>query len=142
MNEGANGQVSAESAAMNAARALLQEEEDMQAVHSAKSVAALLKTAKDKIAQVKAAVNPAPPPPSEPKILNEVSIVAVVWSWNGLSLFDNLSADVCFLLGLTFLFSPSTVQPIIIVHDASEGSRLEVKNALSKLPYMNRNPAV
>lgn len=34
------------------------------------------------------------------------------------------------------------VQPIIIVHDANEGSRLEVKNALSKLPYMNRNPAV
>jgi hypothetical protein len=33
-------------------------------------------------------------------------------------------------------------QPVIIVHDPSEGSRLEVKNALSKLPYMNRNPAV
>lgn len=75
MHEGANGQVSAESAAMNAARALLQEEEDMQAVHSAKSVAALLKTAKDKIAQVKAAVHPAPAPPSEPKILNEVQYV-------------------------------------------------------------------
>jgi hypothetical protein len=33
-------------------------------------------------------------------------------------------------------------QPIIVVHEPNEGSRLEVKNALSKLPYMNRNPAV
>jgi hypothetical protein len=55
---------------LNAARALLQEEEDMQAVHSAKSVAALLKTAKDKIAQIKTSVHPGIA--AEPKITNEV----------------------------------------------------------------------
>lgn len=77
MSEGAGGQVSAESAAMNAARALLQEEEDMQAVHSAKSVAALLKTAKDKIAQVNAAVHPGPAPSLQPKINNEVRIFRI-----------------------------------------------------------------
>ena len=74
MGDGAGGGAqSAESAAMNAARALLQEEEEMQAVHSAKSVAALLKSAKDKIAEVKAAVHPPPTPSAEPRILNEVS---------------------------------------------------------------------
>eukprot|EP00428_Durinskia_dybowskii_P078293 CAMPEP_0170358512 /NCGR_PEP_ID=MMETSP0117_2-20130122/2267_1 /TAXON_ID=400756 /ORGANISM="Durinskia baltica, Strain CSIRO CS-38" /LENGTH=387 /DNA_ID=CAMNT_0010612725 /DNA_START=110 /DNA_END=1273 /DNA_ORIENTATION=+ len=99
----ANGTQSEESEALAAARALLQEEDDMQAVHSAKSVAALLKTAKDKIAQVKAAVQPPPPSNGEPRVTNE---------------------------------------PLIVVHDPNEGSRLEVKNALSKLPYMNRNPAV
>lgn len=47
---------SEESAALHAARALLQDEEmqDMQAVHSTKSVTALLKSAKDKISQVSA----------------------------------------------------------------------------------------
>ena len=59
--------------ALNAARALLQEEDEMQAVHSAKSVAALLKSAKDKINQVKAAVQPPPAHSGEPKIANEVS---------------------------------------------------------------------
>mmetsp|Transcript_16732 Transcript_16732/g.28367 ORF Transcript_16732/g.28367 Transcript_16732/m.28367 type:complete len:387 (+) Transcript_16732:42-1202(+) len=62
---------SAESEAMVAARALLQEEEDLQAVHSAKSAAALLKTAKDKISQVTAAVHPPEGPPAEPRVLNE-----------------------------------------------------------------------
>ena len=68
----ANGAQSEESEALAAARALLQEEDDMQAVHSAKSVAALLKTAKDKIAQVKAAVQPPPPSNGEPRVTNEV----------------------------------------------------------------------
>ena len=35
-------------------------------------------------------------------------------------------------------------EPIIIVHDPNEGTRLnpEAKNALSNLPYMHRNPAI
>ena len=65
-------QQSAESVAMNAAKALLQEEEEMKAVHSTKSAAALLKAAKVKIAEVNASVHPAPTPSSEPKIVNEV----------------------------------------------------------------------
>jgi hypothetical protein len=68
-----SGVQNAESAALVAARALLQEEDDMQAVHSTKSVAALLKAAKDKIAQVKAAVQPPSGPAGEPRIANEVS---------------------------------------------------------------------
>jgi len=65
---------SEESAALTAARALLDSEEDMQAVHSTKSVAALLKSAKDKIAQVKASVHPGVA--AEPKILNEVRSIS------------------------------------------------------------------
>lgn len=33
-------------------------------------------------------------------------------------------------------------EPKIVVHEASEGSRLENKKSISKLPYMNRNPAI
>lgn len=66
---------SEESAALTAARALLDSEEEMQAVHSTKSVAALLKSAKDKIAQVKASVHPSVA--AEPKILNEVTFEAL-----------------------------------------------------------------
>jgi hypothetical protein len=58
---------------MSAARALLQEEDDMAAVHSAKSVAALLKVAKDKIAEVSTAVHPPATPSGEPRITNVVS---------------------------------------------------------------------
>lgn len=61
--------------AMMAARALLQEEEDMQAIHSTKSVAAMLKLAKDKIEAVRVSVKPGTPPPSEPRVLNEPKIV-------------------------------------------------------------------
>lgn len=72
LSETSAGAHSEDSAALAAARTLLEEEEDMQAVHSTKSVAALLKSAKDKIAQVKAAVQPPAQPPSEPRIANEV----------------------------------------------------------------------
>ncbi|KAJ1392409.1 hypothetical protein B484DRAFT_281839 [Ochromonadaceae sp. CCMP2298] len=95
-------QQSAESEAIYAARALLQEEEDLQAVHSAKSAAALLKAAKEKIALVAAAMHNAAPP-SQPRILNE---------------------------------------PVVIMHEPSEGARLNGKNEISNLPYMHRNPAI
>ena len=94
---------SSESVAMLAARALLHEEEEMQAVHSTKSVAAMLKLAKDKIEAVRVSVKPGTPPPLEPRILNE---------------------------------------PVIVVHEPSEGSRLTGKNEISNLPYMHRNPAI
>lgn len=67
---------SAESKAMAEARALLQEEEDMQAVHSAKSTAALLQQAKDKIETVRQGVQPPKEvDSSSPKIKNEPLIV-------------------------------------------------------------------
>jgi hypothetical protein len=53
----------------------------MQAVHSTKSVAALLKTAKDRIAQVKAAVQPAQAPSGEPRVANEVRELERRWCW-------------------------------------------------------------
>lgn len=61
-----------EKKALLAARKLLQDDEEMQGVHSTKSVTALLKTAKEKIAAVTNAVR-APPSPAGPKVSNEVS---------------------------------------------------------------------
>lgn len=79
MNEDRRGGgQSEESAAMSAARALLQDEDDLTAIHSAKSAAALLKTAKDKIAQIKSSVNPGPAPNSQPRIVNEVRLDTMV----------------------------------------------------------------
>lgn len=92
--------------AMLAARALLQEDEEMQAVHSAKSVAKLLATAKDKIDEVRVSVESNDPNASHsvsPQVFNE---------------------------------------PKVVVHDSSEGARLEGKTAVRNLPYMHRNPAV
>jgi len=66
---------SAESEAMQVARALLQDEEDMQAVHSTRSVASLLRQAKDKIEAVRASVNPDPSFPTEHRVLNEPKVV-------------------------------------------------------------------
>jgi hypothetical protein len=57
--------------AMNTAKALLEEEDDMQAVHSTKSVVALLKSAKEKIHQVQNAVKKTEV--AEAKVTNEVS---------------------------------------------------------------------
>eukprot|EP01035_Chromulina_nebulosa_P029388 gene29388-38949_t len=88
--------------ALAAARQLLQEDEDLQGVHSAKSVTALLKAAKEKIATVAASVRSASTP-AGPQVSNE---------------------------------------PLIIVHEPSEGTRFEGKNAIRNLPYMHRNPAV
>jgi hypothetical protein len=58
---------------MTTAKALLDEDESMQAVHSTKSVVQLLKSAKDKINQVKLAVKPQSRGDLDPKVLNEVS---------------------------------------------------------------------
>jgi len=94
-------------AAMHAAKALLGDDEDMSAVHSAKSVVALLKQAKDKIATVHDAALAnrlaLQVQPAEPKVNNE---------------------------------------PRIVVHEPNEGARLEVKQDISKLPCMHRNPSV
>lgn len=95
-------------AAMGAAKALLGDDEDMSAVHSTKSVVALLKQAKDKIGSVHDAalanrIASSPQQPAEPKVSNE---------------------------------------PRIVVHEPSDGARLEVKQDISKLPYMHRNPSV
>lgn len=57
--------------AINTAKALLDEDENMQAVHSTKSVVQLLKTAKEKINTVRNAVKPEVKD-TEPKVLYEV----------------------------------------------------------------------
>ena len=88
-----------------AAKRLMEQEEaaGLQDIHSAKSVAAMLKQAKSKIDAVSKAG--APRVAQVPTITNE---------------------------------------PVIVVHDPEEGTRLSAtgKNAVSNLPYMNRNPAV
>jgi len=93
--------------AMGAAKALLGDDEDMSAVHSTKSVVALLKQAKDKIGSVHDAALAnrlaSSQQLAEPKVSNE---------------------------------------PRIVVHEPSDGARLEVKQDISKLPYMHRNPSV
>lgn len=89
---------------MIAAKALLEEDEEIQQIHSAKSVVALLKTAKEKIKDVSNAVRPPPNPKGEIQVFNE---------------------------------------PKIVIHDPGEGRMDEkVKNSVSNLPYMHRNPAV
>ncbi len=60
--------------AINTAKALLDEDEGMQAVHSTKSVVQLLKTAKEKIATVRNSVKPEIKIDLEPKVINEVSL--------------------------------------------------------------------
>ena len=65
--------IKANNEAYNAAKALLEEEEEMHAVHSTKSVATLLKNAKEKINNVKESVRPTPLANAEPKVTNEVS---------------------------------------------------------------------
>lgn len=59
--------------ALNTAKALLEEDENMQAVHSTKSVVQLLKSAKDKINAVRSAVKPEIKIDLVPKVINEVS---------------------------------------------------------------------
>jgi len=59
--------------AFYAAKALLDEEEEMQQVHSMKSMAVLMKTAKEKIQQVSLSVHPIPA--KEVTVLNEPKIV-------------------------------------------------------------------
>lgn len=61
--------------ALIAARQLLQDDDEIQAVHSAKSVSALLKTAKEKILAVNNSVRP-PASPAGPSVSNEVCICA------------------------------------------------------------------
>eukprot|EP00599_Poterioochromonas_sp_BG-1_P000125 CAMPEP_0173147660 /NCGR_PEP_ID=MMETSP1105-20130129/9264_1 /TAXON_ID=2985 /ORGANISM="Ochromonas sp., Strain BG-1" /LENGTH=307 /DNA_ID=CAMNT_0014062181 /DNA_START=256 /DNA_END=1179 /DNA_ORIENTATION=- len=61
--------------AINTAKALLDEDEGMQAVHSTKSVVQLLKTAKEKIATVRNSVKPEIKIDLEPKVINEPKIV-------------------------------------------------------------------
>lgn len=64
-----------DSEALQNAKVLLGEEEDIQAVHSTKSVVQLLKNAKDKIQSVQQQVRPPPSYPAEPKVANEPKVV-------------------------------------------------------------------
>lgn len=66
-----------ERAAMLAARQLLQEDEDMQAIHSTKSMAKLLVAAKEKISEVTTSVktNMVGQQELEPQVYNEPKIV-------------------------------------------------------------------
>jgi hypothetical protein len=66
--------------ALNAAKALLEEDENMNAVHSTKSVVQLLKSAKEKINVVRDSVKPQPKVDTEPKVLNEVSFACMCYS--------------------------------------------------------------
>jgi hypothetical protein len=111
----------ADNAAMNAAKALLDEGE-IQAVHSAKSVVQLLQNAKEKIRSVQQASRPLGTP-AEPKVQNEVSVLIF-----------------CFCT--VILIGLSNPQPKVVIHDPNEGARLEEKKNVNKLPYMHRNPAI
>lgn len=67
-----NGRTAVDQEALMNAKALLGEEEDIQAVHSTKSVVQLLKNAKEKINTVAVSVRPTGVP-AEAKVSNEVS---------------------------------------------------------------------
>eukprot|EP01038_Epipyxis_sp_PR26KG_P012691 gene12691-17016_t len=75
MNNGDNDtELNENNKAYLAAKALLQEDEEMQAVHSTKSMAALVKTAKEKINSISASVRQ-DSVPELPKVFNEPVIV-------------------------------------------------------------------
>lgn len=88
---------------IEAAKAVLLSDEEMQAVHSTKSVAAMVKAARDKYTTAT----------SKKKASDGVAL-------------DNRASN----------------GPLIVVHEPSEGTRLEGKNNVSNLPYIHRNPAI
>ena len=89
-----------------AAKAVLQSDEQISAVHSTQSVAAMVKQAREKFTQ------------SGLKTKNY-----------GASEGKVLEAKV-------------SGEPLIVVHEQSDGVRLEGKNTVSNLPYIHRNPAI
>lgn len=91
---------------MAAAKAVLQSDEQISAVHSTQSVAAMVKQAREKFTQ------------SSLKSKNY-----------GASEGKVLEAKV-------------SGEPLIVVHEQSDGVRLEGKNTVSNLPYIHRNPAI
>lgn len=92
-----------------AARAVLAEDEEMSAVHSKRSVAAMLASAKEKIAHVAETV----------KATKAAELAAL----------EPKEARV-------------TGGPVIVVHEPSEGTRIDGKQTVSNLPYQHRNPAI
>eukprot|EP01039_Chlorochromonas_danica_P006294 gene6294-6940_t len=73
--EEANAKMSADSQAIQTAKALLEEDDNMQNVHSTKSVVAMLKTAKEKISTMQFGIKSATMPPIEPVVSNEPKVV-------------------------------------------------------------------
>lgn len=73
--EEANAKISADSQAIQTAKALLEEDDNMQNVHSTKSVVAMLKTAKEKISTMQYGIKSATLPPIEPVVSNEPKVV-------------------------------------------------------------------
>jgi len=92
-----------------AARAVLADDEEMSAVHSKRSVAAMLASAKEKIAHVAETV----------KATKAAELAAL----------EPKEARV-------------TGGPVIVVHEPSEGTRIDGKQTVSNLPYQHRNPAI
>ena len=130
---------------------MLSTAEDLKAVHSAQSVAALYRTARDKesnlsnapqcdaescIPRKKAAGQFSFPGSGSntglaipAKLRKEGSIIRVCRDCSAIAQSKGVSIVP---LGT----------PIISIQEDSEGTRLEAKAAISKLPYMHRNPAV
>jgi len=108
--EGLNSSAdSKESEVYAAARAVLDEDEEMGAVHSKRSVAAMLAAAKEKIANVADTVK---------------------------------ATKAAQLAKLEPHEAKVTGGPVIVVHEPSEGTRIDGKQTVSQLPYQHRNPAI
>ena len=75
-------------------------DDELQAIHSTKSVVAMIKAAREKGNK-------------------------------------GVSSD-----GVVVDTSATKNEPVIVVHEPSEGSRVDGKNTVSNLPYLRRNPAV
>jgi hypothetical protein len=125
--------------------------EELKAVHSAQSVAALYRTARDKESNLSNApqcdVDSCIPKRKAAGQFSFSSNVANI----GLVIPAKLKKDGAIIRvcrdcsniaqskGLSIV---PLGTPIISIQEDSEGTRLEAKAAISKLPYMHRNPAV
>jgi len=107
--EGLSDAASKESEIYAAARAVLAEDDDMGAVHSKRSVAAMLASAKEKISNVAETVR---------------------------------ATKAAELAKLEPKEAKITGGPVIVVHEPSEGTRIDGKQTVSNLPYQHRNPAI
>lgn len=130
------------------AKDILNAAENLKAVHSTQSVAAIYRSAKDAKGDESLVVmcdleECHPRKKASSMFVNQVSLnIPLVPS--------KLRRDGCNVrvcrecsqkLGSNVQILPLGT-PLILSHDAADGARIEVKNSIQKLPYMNRNPAI
>jgi len=141
--------------AFAAAKEILDTADGMKSVHSTQSVAAMVRSSAQGERQGKSSILSAssgvcdllechPRKPAAKQFFFEVHHPHTLLVPPGLRR-DGVPVKVCKecagqrLSGLQLL---PLGTPLQASHDQADGTRMEVQNAVNKLPYMNRNPAV